>query len=297
MEFVLKTFKTELKVTRLANLHYFEFTPSFHTTDDSHDFCELVYVDKGRIEISSDNYTGQLSQGSMILHAANQNHSLYCKDDIAPNIIIIGFESAAKELDRLTYSPLPLTDELQKMLAEIIKEGRTVYEPPFDIPYVKDMKKRKSYSFGADQLIKNYLQIFLIKSLRLSDALAGGSDTEREALSAAMPLTQIGEIKRYIDDNFKEKINIEELCFLFNTNKTTLSKEFKRLYGHTVIDYINLKRVSYTKKRLDAGDSSLTVIAAELNLSSVHYLTALFKKQEKMTPTEYSKSLKRRFSE
>jgi len=78
MEFVLKSFKTELKVTRLANLHYFEFTPSFHTTDDSHDFCELVYVDKGRIQISSDNYTGQLSQGSMILHAANQNHSLYC---------------------------------------------------------------------------------------------------------------------------------------------------------------------------------------------------------------------------
>ena len=297
MEFVLKSFKTELKVTRLANLHYFEFTPSFHTTDDSHDFCELVYVDKGRIQISSDNYTGQLSQGSMIIHAANQNHSLYCTDDIAPNIIIIGFECITKELDKLTYAPLPLTDELQKMLAEIIKEGRTVYEPPFDIPNIRDMKKRKKYSFGADQLIKNYLQIFIIKSIRLHEALLNGSETERGALNSSAALTQIGEIKKYIDENFKEKINIEELCFIFNTNKTTLSKEFKRLYGHTVIDYINIKRVTYTKKMLDKGDSSLTAIASDLNLSSVHYLTSLFKKQEKMTPTEYSRSIKRRFGE
>ena len=169
MEYVLKNFKTEIKVNRLANVHYFEFTPNFHTTDDSHDFCELVYVDKGRIQISSEHYTGGLSQGSMIIPTANQRHSLTCREDVAPNIIIIGFECSAEALDRLTYAPTPLTDELQKMLAEIIKEGRAVYKPPYDIPYVKDMKKRRAFSFGADQLIKNYLQIFIIKSLRLLD--------------------------------------------------------------------------------------------------------------------------------
>lgn len=294
MEFVLKNFKTEIKVTRLANLHYFEFTPSFHTTDDSHNFCELVYVDKGKVQISSEHYSGELSQGAMIIHTANQNHSLTCREDVAPSIIIIGFECTAEALDRLTYAPLFLTDELQKMLAEIIKEGRGVYEPPYDIPYVKDMKKRRRFSYGADQLIKNYLQIFIIKSLRLRDSLDERGKDDISGLRES-GLAQIAEIKKYLDDNFKEKINIDELCFIFNTNKTTLSKEFKRVYNHTVIDYLNLKRVNYTKKMLDKGDVSLTAIASDLNLSSVHYLTALFKKRENMTPTEYLRTLKARF--
>ncbi len=295
MDYVLKHFKTEVKVSRLANLHYFEFTPNFHTTNDSHNFCELVYVDKGNIIVSSEHYTGELSQGSMIIHNANQNHSLSCREDIAPNIIILGFECTAEPLDRLTYSPTPLTAELQKMLAEIIKEGRSVYEPPYDIPYVKDMKKRRRFSYGADQLIKNYLQIFIIKCLRLLDSFEENEIPISEKAYQSTSLTQIGEIKQYLDANFKEKINIEELCFIFNTNKTTLSKEFKRIFGHTIIDYVNILRVEYTKQMLKKGSPSLTSIASELNISSVHYLTALFKKHEKITPTEYMKSVKKDF--
>ncbi len=295
MDYVLKHFKTEIKVQRLANIHYFEFTPNFHTTDDSHNFCELVYVDKGNIIVSSEHYSGELSQGSMILHNANQTHALTCREDTSPNIIIIGFDCTAEPLDRLTYSPTPLTPELQKMLAEIIKEGRAVYEPPYDIPYVKDMKKRRRFAYGADQLIKNYLQIFLIKCLRLIDSLEENEITAPESIYQHTPLTQIGEIKQYLDSNFKEKINIEELCFLFNTNKTTLSKEFKRLFGYTIIDYVNMLRVNYTKEMLRRGGVSLTNIASELNISSVHYLTSLFKKHENITPTEYIRSVKKDF--
>ena len=295
MEFVLKNFKTELTVTRLANIHYFEFTPNFHTTDDSHDFCELVYVDRGRIEISSDNYSGPLEHGCMIIHNANERHSLTCDEDIAPNIIILGFECASPKIDRMTHSPTPLSEELQKMLAEIIKEARGVYEPPYDIPNIKDMKKRSDFAFGADQLIKNYLQIFLIKVLRLLEHIDQNDGVKLENLVQNGGFARIGEVKNYIDENFAERISVEELCFLFNTNKTTLSKEFKRIYGHTVIDYVNIKRIEYTKKLLREGNHSLTKIAYTMNMSSVHYLTSLFKKYAKITPTEYLNSLEKRF--
>ena len=35
--------------------------------------------------------------------------------------------------------------QLQKQLAEIIKEGRNVFMPPYDMPNVKDMKKRDNF--------------------------------------------------------------------------------------------------------------------------------------------------------
>jgi len=223
----------------------------------------------------------------MILHNAGENHSLTCDEETAPNIIIIGFECTSQEMKKLTHRPLPLTDELQKMIAEIIKEARTVYLPPYDVPNQKEMKKRKKFAFGADQLIKNYLQIFLIKSVRLAESVA----TENK--EPASNFVRIGEIKKYIDENFTEKIAVEELCFLFNTNKTTLSSEFKNAYSKTLIDYINCLRIDYTKKLLKKGGYSLTKISEQLNLSSVHYLTALFKKYTGISPTDFIKKLDR----
>lgn len=286
MEFVLKNFKKEINVSRLANVHYFEFTKKFHTQNDSHDFCELVYVDKGKIDIISENYTGELSEGSLIVHNAGESHSLTCDEETAPNIIIIGFECSSPDMKLLTHTPLLLTDEMQKMIAEIIKEARTVYLPPYDVPNQKEMKKRKKFAFGADQLIKNYLQILLIKAVRIAESLS------RETRGGVSRFARISEVKKYIDDNFAEKIAVEELCFLFNTNKTTLSAEFKSAYGKTLIDYVNCLRIDYTKKLLKAGGISLTRISEQLNLSSVHYLTALFKRYTGISPTDYIKSVK-----
>lgn len=288
MEFVLKSFKTDLSVTKLANIHYFEFTPNYHTVNDQHKFCELIYVDKGSIEITSDNYKGILYQNQMILHGANQNHSLTCNERVAPNIIIIGFECSSPALDALTRAPLTLSDELQKMLGEIIKETRTVYFPPYNVPNLKNMKKRKNFTFGADQLIKDYLQILLIKCLRLLN-------TPKENLAQKHTPTEktlIYEVKQYLEENYHQKITLEELCFLFNTNKTSLSVKFKQTFHQTIIDYLNTLRIEHTKSLLREGTYTLTQIADSMNMSSVHYLTTLFKKITNMTPTEYVHTLK-----
>ena len=93
-------------------------------------------------------------------------------------------------------------------------------------------------------------------------------------------------------ENFTQKISVTELCFLFSTNKTTLSREFKRVYGKTIVDYLNGLRIKHTKRLLRKKNYSLTQIAEMLNMSSVHYLTALFKKYERLTPTEYTHTIK-----
>lgn len=311
MKFVLKDFKIDLDITRLANIHYFEFTPNYHTHDDSHGFCELVYIDKGNIEVASDHYVGGLYQNQMILHGANQRHSIICNERTAPNIIIIGFECASQSLDSLTYAPLLLTDELQKMLAEIIKEARAVYLPPYNVPNQKNMKKRKSFAFGSDQLIKNYLQIFLIKCLRLKATQTVGATAQKtgaglQKSSASVQKsgahskhklslrnkTQIYEIREYLNENFRQRITIEELCFLFNTNKTSLSVGFQQEFGQTIVDYLNTLRIDYTKSMLREGNYTLTQIADSMNMSSVHYLTTLFKRIARMSPTEYLRTLR-----
>lgn len=287
MEFKLKRFEKQIEVSRIANIHYFEFTKEYQTIKDNHAFRELVYVDTGSINIEAEGYSGILKEGEMIIHKSGEVHSLSCIKNIAPNVIIIGFECKNEELDAFSDCPTTLTDEQQKILTEVIKEGRTVFKAPYDIPNLKDMKKRKDYPFGADQMIKIKLEMLFIDLVRSRESTALSAQSENFD-------PKMLEVYNYIRKNFREKITLSELCFLFGTNKTTLCLGFKKSYGNTVIGYINYLKIREAKKLMREGNYNLSQISSMLRFSSLHYFSRLFKKQEGSSPTEYIHTIKSR---
>ena len=287
MEFKLKKFEKAINVSRIANIHYFEFTKEYHTEKDSHAFRELVYVDNGEISVDAENFSGILKEGMMIIHKTGEIHSLCCINNTAPNVIIIGFECESGKLDAFSGKAVSLDSVQQKILTEVIKEGRTVFEGPYDIPNLRDMKKRKNYPFGADQMIKLKLEMFLIELVRSSEAekLSFGNDAGDRSLS---------EICDYLKANFREKITLSELCFIFGTNKTTLCSMFRKATGDTVIGYINSLKIKEAKKLMREGCYNLSEIASMLRFSSLHYFSRLFKKMENISPSDYIKTIKSR---
>ena len=282
----MKSFNIQLTVSRIANIHYFEFTHNYNTKDDRHDFCELVYVDSGALHIRADNFCGTLAENQMILHGANEAHSLACPDDSAPNVIIIGFECISDELAPFSRRAVTLSEPLKRLLAEIIREGRAVFLPPYDKPNVTDMKKRENYPFGADQLIKLLLETFLIKLVREESAAA----PPPEEAQGGDALTR--GIVEYVRRNFTEKISLDELAFLFGTNRTTLCKNFRAATGKTIVEYVNGLKIREAKKMMRTGGKTFTEIAELLRFDSIHYFTRVFKKAENMTPSEYIRTVK-----
>ena len=287
MDFVLQDFNIQLSVTRLANVHYFEFTSLYHTKDDSHDFCELLFVDKGSIKVHSDNYSGTLCMGDMIIHRPGEAHSLEGFEDIAPNVIIIGFECDSRELVPFALRPVQLQPEHRRILANLLAEAMSIYEPPYDVPNTPYMKKKETYRFGVDQMIKLLLESFLISVIRdFSDHSAQPSSEDTAAS------VNIRAVHQYITDNYTAKIHLDNLCFLFGTNKTSLCRSFKREYGCTIFEYINSTKIKEAKALLRSRSMSTSQIAEELGFESVHYFCRVFKKQTGQSPTEYMKSVK-----
>ena len=287
MEYKLKRFSYAITVSKIANLHYFEFTNQFHTDKGRHAFRELLYVDSGFLTVDADNYTGAVTENQLIIHKSNEEHSLSCPENEAPSVIIIGFECNCEELDVFSDAPVTLNEVQKKLLTEIIKEGRSVFQPPYDIPGQKDMKKRKEYPFGADQMIKIKLENLLIELIR---SKSSGLSEESSDISD----DNIHEISRYLNENFKEKIRLSELCFLFGTNSTTLCSKFRTAYGETVISYINKLKIKEAKKLMRNGSHNLTEIASIVGFSSVHYFSRIFKQYEKKSPSSYIKTIKSR---
>lgn len=285
MEYKLKKFRRVIRIDEIANIHYFEFTKEYHTLMDCHKFRELIYVDSGYIEVKADNYVGIVQKGEVIVHRENETHSISCPLDTAPNVIIIGFSCESPELDRFAVAPIVLSEKLQRLLTDVIKEGRSVFLPPYDVPNIPDMKKREDYPFGADQMIQLKLETFFIELVRMCASENQTSHDTGEGM-------KMEEIHRYIQENFRKRIHLEELCFLYNTNKTTLCANFKAEYGATVLEYINGLRIKEVKRLLREENYNLTQIAAMVGFSSVHYLSRIFKQYENQSPSAYSKSIK-----
>lgn len=289
MKYKLNEFTTPVIVSRIANLHYFEFTNRYHTQNDAHDFCELLYVDRGEITVNADNYTGTLSDNQIIIHRPNEMHSLTCNENVAPNVIIIGFECQCEELFSFSCSPFTLSVEQKRMLADVMKEGMSVYTPPFDLPNVLDMTKRGEFPYGADQMIKLKLEAFLISIIRGKIFYQSSSKNEIHAES------RLEEIHQYITENYTEKILLDNICFIFGTNKTTLCQDFKSEYKTTILNYINSLKIKEAKALLRENKLTVTEISEKLGFNSIHYFSRLFKKITGHSPKEYSKSIRSKF--
>lgn len=287
MKYVLKELKSAIEVTKIANVHFFEFEKNFFTENDTHPFSELVFVASGELMVFSDDYNGKLRKNEMIIHRAGARHSLSCTAKNAPTIVVIGFSVKGEGLDDFSFTPTLLGEGGVKGLAEIVKEGRNVFAPPYDVPAVLDMKKKKSQPFGSEQMLKNLLEGFLIGLLREHHyhlASEGGSERQMPA---------VREVVSYVEDNFTEKITLDELAFLFKTNRTTLCREFKRATGMTVVEYISDKKLAIAKQKIKESDLTFTEISDELGFLSIHYFTRFFKAKTGMSPKAYREKMRK----
>lgn len=285
MNYKLKNFDLPVNVTQIANIHYFEFTKQYHTKYDSHNFCELIYVDNGEIIVNAEHYSGILPGNHIIIHCPDESHSLSCADN-SPNIIIIGFRCECEALKPFSQKPFKLSAEQKKMLAEILREGMSVYAPPYDTPNLLEMEKRAEYPFGADQMIKLRLEQFLINLIRESQLPSSLNNSEPASETA------LADIKRYIDEHYTDNIQLDNICFIFGTNKTTLCRNFKTVYGITILNYINSLKLKEAKKLLREKNLSVTQISEKLGFTSIHYFCRFFKKETGESPIEYSKTIR-----
>ena len=283
MKYVLKDLTTSLTITSIANVHFFEFPSEFYTQTEKHPFYELVYVSNGRLIVNSEDYSGNLEKHQMIIHSSNKFHSLQCESSLTPTVIIIGFTCTGLNIDSFSKKTILLDENSIKKLAEIVTEGRNVFAPPYNVPKY-DMKKKKNIPIGSEQLLKNLLEYFLLTLIRKTNKKT--TDTENKKLDK----TNYFEVVSYIQDNYLEKITIDELAFIFRTNRSTLCKNFKAQTGKTISQFVIEKKLEVAKQLINNTDKSLTEISEQLNFESIHYFTKCFKKHVGLSPSVFRKT-------
>ncbi len=108
----------------------------------------------------------------------------------------------------------------------------------------------------------------------------------REEFTPSHQLVQ--DVAKYITANYAEDLSLQKLSERFCITPNYLSKQFKKLTGVGLNDYINITRVSAAEKFLVTTDLSITEISMQCGFNDSNYFAAVFKKIKGITPKKYS---------
>lgn len=276
--------KIVIDVTSIVTIHYFEFGPTFAYAGERHDFWELVYVDKGIVSVQRDGETLTLKQGEILFHAPKEFHAIRALNS-SPNFFIISFYCTSPAMARFVRYRTWLDKTLNTYLASIIKEAEKTYRIPKNDPDLKKLALRENALVGGEQLIKTYLEQFLIFLLRSMISVKAPSFPQKDAVSDPL----IASVRQYLAAQVEKNIRIEDLCREFGYSRSYLSHRFQSKTGQTLAAYAMELKIDEAKRLMRETDLNLSQISARLAFENPQYFSRVFKRVTGMTPTEFKK--------
>jgi len=94
-------------------------------------------------------------------------------------------------------------------------------------------------------------------------------------------------IIKYVNDNYRRHITLDELAGEFNVSKFHLSREFKKYTGYSPNEYIITVRLKHAKDLLRNTPRTIAEIAQITGCGDVNHFIQLFKNREKVTPAVF----------
>lgn len=95
------------------------------------------------------------------------------------------------------------------------------------------------------------------------------------------------EVKKYINQNYNQKLSIELLCKQFFCSKSTIMNTFKKSYNKTIIEYITQVRLQNAEKLLSSTNKPIHIISDECGFSDQNYFSKVFLKSYGVSPSVY----------
>lgn len=96
----------------------------------------------------------------------------------------------------------------------------------------------------------------------------------------------------YIDKRLCENIKLDDMCKIINVSPQHLCRLFQKYLKLRPNEYIAIKRVNVAKRLLIYTDKKIFEIAKEVGFNSTDYFTMIFKKYEKILPSDFRKKMK-----
>ena len=142
-----------------------------------------------------------------------------------------------------------------------------------------EMEHQDEYS---QHLVNSLLEIMLINMVRRTNTTLNVSPVKKTTKECIF-------IENYINDHFKEDIDLDKLSELTFLNKYYLVHAFNQYKGISPMRYLIQRRISEAKFLLETTSYSMNDISSIIGFSNQNYFTFAFKREIGCSPSAYRK--------
>lgn len=242
----------------------------WYSIPHAHTYTELFYIVGGDGQFQINDMIFPVQPNQLVVVNPNILHTEVSYEDHPLEYIVLGIEGLAlttpgDEDSRHCIYSFPERNAVLNCMRSILQE----------------MQDRKQ---EYETICLAYMDIITVQLMR--NASVSVSQTQ-----ARFPANrQCAAVRHYIDQHYKENINLDMLAERVNINKYYMSHAFKREYGVSPINYLIFCRIREGKRLLSETDLSLSQIATVLGFSSSSYFSQSFRNSEGMSPSEYRRA-------
>ncbi|MGL4774237.1 MAG: helix-turn-helix domain-containing protein [Clostridium sp.] len=247
-----------------------------------HDCIELIYVLKGKINITIDADSFELYENEIEIINIDETHRLYSTEENKVLIFQIDpyfFEKYYKDIKNIFF--YTNSSESGAQNGEQYEELRSL----LSMLLCERVQMQQDYDEEIENILINLLYHLINNFHYLT--------YEKEELKENMEqLDRYHRISKYIFNNYNNNITLKDIAKKEFLSPHYLSHEIKYATGYSFTDLINQTRVEESLKLLLSTDMSITEISDEIGFSHPRYFNKHFKMLFGVTPLQYRRKNK-----
>ncbi len=290
-EIIKWSFERVFNVERIITIFYMELSKNFAYEGESHDFWEMVYIDKGEMVCTADSKRFILKSGEMTFHKPNEYHNLSGNNRVSPNVSILTFECKSRAMKHFEGRIFRLNSEEKYLLSLLFEDGLACWRLKDESnPLMQRLERCANAPFGGEQVVKNLLEAFLVKLYRNTEVLTK-SMRQLEMIDGVETPRLVSEIVLYLRSHIYGRVTVKDVAEALEKSESSVKQQFAKFRGCGIIAYYNELKIKEARRLIREGRYTMTQIADMLCFDSPQYFSKCFKAGTNMTPTEYKASI------
>lgn len=253
-----------------------------------HDFIEMVYILSGSGSHIINQVEYKVKKGDLLFINYGQTHSFQTDSEMEfYNVLLkpeffgeelINSDNAFKLLSLTAFEDFRLFLNVDRLLVSFA--GSEIMTIEF---LLKELfSEFNANRIGRNAMLKAYMMAFITAIFR---KMSFGDDSSNLEFEEITP-----NILEYIEEHYNEKISLQALAKRCFYNSSYFSRLFKELYGMTLTDFIQQKRIEKSCEMLRNTKYSVNEICFMVGYNDKTHFYKYFKEFCATTPALYRKS-------
>ncbi len=97
----------------------------------------------------------------------------------------------------------------------------------------------------------------------------------------------IKKAQEFIENNFHNKITVDQLATMFALSRRNLERRFKKATANTVVEYIQRVKIEAAKKNLESAKKNINEVMYEVGYNDTKAFRTTFKRITGLSPIQY----------